>query len=234
MTTKLELMNRVLDSAHERHIQSSTQPIGNTLASCISRALQEVSATADWINTRRRGVAASWSTNTATISTTVEDVRVTAVKTRVAADANYQLAGNIRQEEIDAKLVTSFNGTNDLVDYWSYGLGSEQVKCTPYPADDDAKALVIFDSQFTITQPATDSTEYTIPQSLVTLAEFRANAIFNLKYLGDETAYQVWDFEYRKLRRQLIAAEQGTRPYAKDRPQQPQQQVQQPRQQVQQ
>ena len=223
MTTKLEMLNRVLDSAHSARIQASTQIMGLVVSDCVDQALAEVSSAANWIDTRVSTVASSWSTLKATVSTTVEVCRVNSVRTYVAATNNYAIAGYINKDDFETKVRAAFTGTTDVVDYWTFDVSSGIIRCNPYPSDAAGKLLVLFEYQKVIVQPASDGAAYTIPNRLLSLVELRASSLFCLKHLGEPDFYQVFNIEYQKLLKQLIDCEQSVEPYVVPRRQQTQQ-----------
>jgi len=227
MTTKLELVNRVLDSVHETRIQSTTQPLGNIVLNCVEQALIEVCTSADWVDTSKSSVASSYTTNVATVNTTVEDCRVASVKTWVASTKQFVLAGYVDKDEFDSKVSSSFAGSAGVVEYWTFDITSEKVKVQPYPSDAGGKALVYFDTQQVVKLPATDATAFTVPDRLLSLVELRASSLLSLKMIGDPKFYYAFDFEYKKLRDSLVHSEQGTNPFIRVQERQPQQTQQQ-------
>lgn len=210
-TTKLQLINRVLVNAHERTILASTQPLGSVVSDCIDEALIEVSTSAQWTDLRRTTVAASWSTNVATISAS-EIYKIKEVKT--VNGSTYPMmypASFVPQEEFDLQSVYSYTGTAGQVAYWTYET-SQTVKCNPYPNDTTSKGNVKFVYQVVPVQPTTDSGVYTLSERYLKLVEMKASSTFCFKHLSDIKSYQVYQSEYERLRIRLLTSDVGVPP----------------------
>jgi len=217
MTTKLELINRVLDATQERRIQSSSQPLGNIVVANINLALSEVCSTANWVDTRATAVA-TWAdsitgvTNVATVAGTLQDFRVTAVKTQFTATQK-TFAGFVSRDEFDSYPITSYASGTSYPLYWTYSNASNKVRCNPYPSDAGGIAKVFIDYQVIIKQPTLDSDSYTVPERFLKLVEMKAASMYCLKHLGDFNLYTVYDNEYENLRNLLIGLQNGENSY---------------------
>ena len=213
--SKLTMINRILDSAHEQRIQASTQPLGNIIMACVDLALTEVCSTANWADLRASAVA-TWSTNLATVAGTLEDFRVTAVKTQFTT-TQMSFAGYVSQDEFDCRPLVAYGTGTSFPQYWTYNLSSNTVKCNPYPNDAGGIAKVFLDYQVVVTQPTLDTDLYSVPDRILKLVEMRASSLFCLKYIGELKLYQIYDLEYNKLRELLIGSEQGNNSYVSER-----------------
>lgn len=213
-TTKLELVNRILDSAREQRIQSTTQPLGDIALSCIEAALVDVCTYANWIDTRTTGVA-TWVGGVATLATTT-DYRITAVRQENSAGTQSVYAGYINKDDFDSRTNSGYLANDDTPQYWAYYLTSNSVRVLPYPSEAAGIAKVFFDTQFTPSLPATDATAFAVPERFLGLVEMRASSLFCLKYLGDYKLYEIFDREYERAKEDLLASQQGQRAYVED------------------
>lgn len=210
-TTKLQLINRVLVSAHERVLTASTQPLGSVVSDCIDEALLEVGTSAQWADLKRTTVASSWSTNVATLSTS-EVFKVNSVQTSVGTTFPSRYPSRfVTKEEFDLQSVYSFTGTAGQIMFWTYET-SQTIKCNPYPDDQASKASVFFEYHIIPTQPATDSTVYTLSERFLKMVEMKAASVFCFKHLADTNAYQVYRAEYDRLRIRLLTSDVGIPP----------------------
>lgn len=211
MTTKLELINRVLVNAHERVLTLSTQPLGNIVSSSIDEALIEVSTSTQWTDLRRTTVASSWTDNVANISAS-EIFKISEVRT--VNGTTYPMSYPSRfvpKEEFELQSEYSYAGTSGQVQYWTYET-SQTVKCNPYPSDATAKANVKFVYHIIPSQPSTDSDVYTLSERFLKLIEMKASSMFCFRYLSDLKSYQVYQSEYDRLRLRLLVSDTGIPP----------------------
>jgi hypothetical protein len=204
MTTKLELINRVLVNAHERVLTASTQPLGNIVSNSIDEALIEVSTSTQWTDLRRTTVASSWTDNVANISAS-EIFKISEVRTGVVPSRF------VPKEEFELQSEYSYTGTSGQVQYWTYET-SQTVKCNPYPTDNTAQANVKFVYHIIPSQPSTDSGVYTLSERFLKLIEMKASSMFCFRYLSDLKSYQVYQSEYERLRLRLLASDTGIPP----------------------
>lgn len=210
-TTKLDLVNRVLDSAGERRVTATTGALALIVEDCIQLAIDEIATSANWSCLQVKQAAESWSEPVATLSTD-EVYRVRGVSTRNDS-TSYPFdvtAKFCSQEEFNQMVKYSWTGANtDLVRYWTYYVGDNTVRVNPYPADDDAKASVLFEFYTIPTVPSEDNGTYSPPDRWMRMVELRASAIFALKHLSNDKLHTIYNREYMELKRRLLANDTG-------------------------
>jgi len=209
-TTKLDLVNRVLDSVGERRVTVTTGALALIVEDCIQLAIDELSSSANWQDLLQKTVAASWSSEVATLSAS-EVYRVRGVTTRNTS-TTYPFESTAKfcsQEEFDRMVKYSWEDANtDIVRYWTYS-GSGTVKVNPYPSNAAAQATVFFE-YFTIpTVPSTDNGAYSPPDRWMRMVELRASALFALKHQADQRLHSIYNGEYMELKRKLLANDTG-------------------------
>jgi hypothetical protein len=209
-TTKLDLVNRVLDSVGERRILATA---GNALAliveDCIQLALDEVAFAANWSDLRVSAPATSWSTNVATITTAFE-INVRSVQTLVSgANPYYVDAQFVTQEEFIRLPMYSYTGSKGTVQLWTH-LTSNQISCYPYPSDTPGRNLVIFTYQTIPVIPASDGNAYVAPDRFMRMVELKASSLFALKHVADQKLYAMYAAEYMQQKRRLLPRDNGT------------------------
>ena len=210
-TTKLDLVNRVLDSVGERRVTVTGQALTLIVEDCIQLALDETATSANWTDTKQETVAATWSDELATLSTDREVYRVRGVTTKyVSTSYPFKIAARfVSNEEFDKLALSSFEGENsNLVRYWTQ-FRSGTVKVNPYPADADAQATVFFEYFIVPVVPATDAGVYGVPDRWMRMIELRASALFALKHQANEKLHTLYNREYMELKRKLLSNDTG-------------------------
>lgn len=214
-TTKLDLVNRVLDSVGERRVTDTTGALALIVEDCIQLAIDEVATSAKWNVTRQFSVASSWSTVFASVSAS-EVYAVTAVSTlnnTVTANPFKQQAQFVSIEEFERIPQQAWTGSNTgMVRFWTFYQGTGQIACTPYPDDDDAKAQVFFEYHTIPTVPVTDVGTYTQPDRWMRMVELRASALFALKHLSDDKLHTMYNREYMEFKRHQLSNDTGFPP----------------------
>ena len=208
-TTKLDLVNRVLDSVGERRI---TATAGNALAliveDCIQLALDEVSLSANWIDLKASTVASSWSTSAATVVSSGE-INVRAVQTKVNISTPYYVdATFITPEEFGRLAMYSFTGATGYVIHWTYQ-DSDTILCYPYPSDAAGRALVYFVYQKIPVIPTNDGDAYSATDRFMRIIELKASALFALKHVADQKLYAMYSAEFMQQKRRMLQRDVG-------------------------
>jgi hypothetical protein len=215
MTTKLDLVNRVLDSVGERRVPNTAGALALIVEDCIELAIDEIASSALWNVTRRFTTAASWTQSLAAVSAN-EVYKVTSVSTlnnSVAANPSKRQARFVSTEEWERIPKQAWTGANSgMVRYWTYWQGTGQIACTPYPDDDDAKAQVFFEYHVIPVVPSTDDGVYAQPNRWMRMVELRASALFALKHQADEKLHALYNQEYAQLKRSLLTGDTGFPP----------------------
>jgi len=209
-TSKLDLVNRVLDSAGERRVTVTTGALALIVEDCIQLAIDEIATSANWQDLLSKTVAASWSSEVATLSAS-EVYRIRGVTTRNTSTTYpfESTAAFVSQEEFQRLVKYSWEDANiDIVRYWTYS-GSGSVKVNPYPANAGAQATVYFEYYTIPTVPSTDNGTYSPPDRWMRMVELRASAIFALKHLSDDKLHTIYNREYMELKRRLLANDTG-------------------------
>jgi hypothetical protein len=210
-TTKLDLVNRVLDSVGERRVTDTTGALALIAEDCIQLALDEVSTSANWNVTRQITVASSWTGTLASVSTS-EVYKVTAVTTHNDS-TSYPFkmqAKFVSMEEFQRIPKRPWTGANSgYVQYWTFWQGTGQIACTPYPNDDDSKAQVFFEYHTIPTVPSTDNETYIQPDRWMRMIELRASALFALKHQADDKLHTLYNREYMELKRKQLSNDTG-------------------------
>jgi len=209
-TTKLDLVNRVLDSVGERRVTVTTGALALIAEDCIQLALDEVATSANWQDLLQTTVASSWSNEVATLSTS-EEYRVRGVMTKnTQTSQTYKTPATFQANELfDRRVLYSWTGANtDLVRWWTFS-GTGTIKCNPYPADSAARATVFFEYYTIPTVPAGDSDTYSPPDRWMRLIELRASALFALKHQADDKLHTLYNREYMELKKKLLSNDVG-------------------------
>jgi len=214
-TSKLDLVNRVLDSVGERRVTATTGALALIVEDCIQLAIDEIATSALWNVTRQFTVANSWLDTLASLSTD-EVYKVTAVTTQnnaVSANPFKQPARFVSMEEFDRIPKRAWTGANaGVVRYWTYYQGTGQIACTPYPDDAASQAQVFFEYHTIPTVPSTDNGTYTMPDRWMRMVELRASAIFALKHLSNDKLHTIYNREYAQLKQNLLQGDTGFPP----------------------
>lgn len=209
-TTKLDLVNRVLDSVGERRVTATTGALALIVEDCIQLAIDELATSANWQDLLQKTAASSWSNEVATLSSS-EVYKVRGVTTRNTS-TTYPFESTARfvsQEEFDRMVKYSWENANtDLVRYWTYST-SGSVKVNPYPSNDEAKATVFFEYFIIPTVPVNDNDTYSPPDRWMRMVELRASAIFALKHLSNDKLHTIYNREYMEFKRKQLANDTG-------------------------
>lgn len=209
-TTKLDLVNRVLDSVGERRVTDTTGALALIVEDCIQLAIDEVATSANWLDLRQKSNATSWSTQVAELSTS-EVYRVLGVVTRnTSTTYPFEIPAKfISFEEFDQLTKYSWTGANtDIVRVWTFS-DSGAVGVNPYPADAAARGTVYFEYYTIPTVPSTDNGTYSPPDRWMRMVELRASALFALKHQADEKLHTLYNREYGALKGRLLQNDTG-------------------------
>jgi hypothetical protein len=213
MTTRLEIVNKVLNNLKLNNIQSTTQPMGKVALDCIDQAITSFCTSGLFNAYRTSTVADSWSDELASLSSK-EVYKVSSVATKQGTakiPSRY-----ITREQFDVQTKYGFTGTSGQVQYWTYS-DANVIQCNPYPDDDTAKATVFFDYYYIPSQPTTDFTSYTINERHLKLIVLKASSLLAIKYLPDSQystldsskLYQVYNREYETLKQRILNGDSG-------------------------
>ena len=209
-TTKLDLVNRVLDSVGERRVTATTGALALIVEDCIQLAIDEIATSANWQDLLTRSVAASWSSEVATLSAS-EVYRVRGITTKNTSTSYpfERTAQFVSQEEFQQRVLYSWEDANtDVVRYWTYAT-SGTVKVNPYPSNAGAQATVFFEYYTIPTVPSTDNGTYSPPDRWMRMVELRASALFALKHQANEKLHSLYNREYVEYKRRQLANDTG-------------------------
>ncbi len=217
-TTKLDLVNRVLDSVGERRVTATSGDNRATIVEdCIQLALDEISTSASWTQLKNVQTPDSWSSDVATIDSTNEVYSVKGVywysSPDGAAETNYDYSKYVvpflTNEEFLRHQQWNYDSDAVLVpQMWTY-VTDQTIKLSPYPTDATEQGKIFVEYYYIPSIPSTDNDSYTPSDRWMRMVELRASSLFALKFVGDYNLHQVFNVEYTQLKRNLSKRDVG-------------------------
>lgn len=217
-TSKLDLVNRVLDSVGEKRLTSiGTDARASIVEDCIQLALDEVATSANWAELRKFETPDSWSTDVATIDSTNEVYSVQGVYWYSSSDGdaetNYDYARYpipfVTYEEFVRKQQWNYdNDSQQVPQMWTY-VTDQKIKLSPYPTDATEQGKILVEYYYIPSVPTNDGDNYAPPDRWMRLVEMKASSLLAVKLVNDANLSRVYALEYMQLKRNLTRRDLG-------------------------
>lgn len=210
--TRIELANSILLSCGERPLSSSGGTLGSLVNDCIKEALLEVCTSSSW-NELRTNLLGTWSGDTATLDTEVyrvQGVNWYSSPTGSAAATYdypiYPIEFVTLDEYLHYPLTPYTNSAQNRPRFWTMQ-GVNTIRVNPYPNDSTERDKVSFDVFKLVAFPNTDNNTFSCSDQLLNLVQYKASALFGLKFLSDMNQFQAFDAQYESLRRKMLVSD---------------------------
>lgn len=206
--TKLEFVNRVLDSVGERRVTVTTGSLATLVLNCALVAIDEIATSANWTFLKQRLTPASWSTEQATVSSSTEPYSIEGAYHYDSTHLFYSPIQYVPPEEFGLLPLTSYIGGSYKPTIYTI-TSNNVLSFSPYPNDATARAAIIVEYYKVPTVPASDGSNFTEPDRFVRLIELRTSALFALKHIADRELHQAFNAEYLQLKNHLTLRDVG-------------------------
>lgn len=198
-STLLQVANRAFLNANERQLTTlvaATAPIAQQMLECIRAAYYKIQREGVWLWTQNKAVAASWSSETATLSTAVQRVKMVVWQNADTESIEIPLTF-LSRPEFAMYVLDSYNSTTEPGRplYWTltdYNL----VKVNPYPNDATERAKVFFYTENIPTFPATDGATFSMPEDFIPLLVLLTTAMYIKRHSDDTALARNFEEEY--------------------------------------
>lgn len=217
-TTKLDLINRVLDSVGERRITStSSDARAEIVLDCIQLALDEISTSANWTQLKNVQTPDSWSDDVATIDSTNEVYSVSGVYWNSSPDGDEETNYNyarfsipfVTNEEFLRRQQWNYDtDAQQVPQFWTY-VSDQTIKLSPYPTDATEQGKILVEYYYIPSVPNTDAGTFSPSDRWLRMVELRASALFALKFTADMELHKMYNAEYAQLKKHLTQRDVG-------------------------
>jgi hypothetical protein len=212
--SRLDVGNNILNSVGERSVTNLGGIIGNTVVSCMREAALFVSNLAPWVELRSIINATSWSTDRATLPSSVYKIKnvyfytaPTGVPTATYDyyDIPITFVDNERYRGLST--VPFIDNANSPA-YWTIE-SKNVIRVTPYPTNTLSKSKVKFEVYSLVTIPSSDTGYFSVGDTLVNLIQYKASELFCIKHTGDMNLAQALSSIFEQFKRQNLLNDSG-------------------------
>jgi hypothetical protein len=212
--SRLDVGNNILNAAGERSVNSLGGILGNLVLSSIREAALTVSNAATWSELRSIINASSWSSDVATLPTTVYRVKnvfwYTSPNGLPATAYDYQdiVIPFVDNEQYRGILKVPFDDNANTPQCWTIE-SKNVIRVTPYPNNSLARSKVKFEVYQLVSVPSNDTSYFTVSDLLVNLVQYKATELFVIKHTNDLNLAQVYASLYDSFKKQNLISDSG-------------------------
>lgn len=198
-STLLQVGNRAFLNCNERTLTTmyaSTMLIAQQMVECIRAAYFKMMRENEWLWTQSKINASSWSTESATLPTTTQRIKMVSWQND---DTNYILIPLtfLDRPRFDEYVLDPYNSTTlpGRALYWTL-TDYNVARVNPYPNDATERAKIWFYVNNIAAFPTSDASTFSMPEDIVPLLVLLTTAMFIKRHSDDPGLARSFEEEY--------------------------------------